>query len=239
MSDGTGDTHFFENTYHHLPQELRMVIYDELLTEHMMHKIAACTSPTAYAYLHDHIVFKYRSTPRVLDNCFAVDIIKAFYCKYSDFEVKYLLRTATLLQRDSFKLVPSAKFVKDPPCALTVAGSLLFDDKYYIDLRLPPAHFASLSNSQQRLAPNFHFTIRLWTDTSSRTSAKENSAQGMALRRTLQALKPLFAKLVEKAPKVTQSVVLEVARRHKAPLNIALAEKSPQILARTIFNWCF
>ncbi|CAG5162404.1 uncharacterized protein ALTATR162_LOCUS6212 [Alternaria atra] len=218
------------------------MIYDEL-TAYMMQKIATCASPTAYAYLLDRIIFKYESTPRflksrIVENCSAVEIAKAFYCKYSGFEVKHPLRIATLLQRGLFKLGSSIKPANYPLRALTVDGSLLSNSRHYIDVKLLPAHFATLSCTEQRLAPEFSLTIHLWTENSSRKSVEEIAAQGMALRRTLQALKPLFAKLIENEPKATQSVILEVERRQKLTLDMALAEKSPQRLAKTICNWC-
>lgn len=195
-----------------------------------MQKIATCASPTAYAYPLDHIIFKYELTPRflksrIVENCSAVEIAKAFYCKYSGFEVKHPLRIATLLQRDLFKLGSSIELANRSLHALTVDGSLLFDSRHYVDVKLLPAHFAPLSCTEQRLASEFSLTIRLWTENSSRKSVEEIAAQGMALRRTLQALKPLFAKLVEKESKATQSVILEVGRRHKVTLGMALAEK--------------
>jgi hypothetical protein len=233
---------FFEELHYRIPQELRLMIYDELLTKYMMHKIATCASPTAYAYPLDHGIFTYKPTPRflnphILDKTFAAEIVKAFYCKYSGFEVKHPLRIATLLQRDFFKLGPHIKLANHALRSLTVGGCLLSDNKHYIDVKLLPAHFASLFSAQLAVAPDFHLAIRLWTDDSSRANA-EDLSQGAALRRTLQALKKIFARLAEKEPKATHSVVLEVARRHKVALDMSLAEMSSQRLAKAIYDGC-
>jgi hypothetical protein len=226
-----------------LPQELREMVYEELLTEHMMHEMATCASPTAYAYPLNHGTFLYKPTPRFLnprlmDSSFMTDIVKVFYRKYSGFEVKHPLRIATLLQRDLFKL---GYHIKPANCllrALTVDGCLLSDNKHFIDVKLLPLHFAPLFHAQQRLATGFHLTVRLWTDGNSIRSSTDYRNQGMALRCILQALKPIFAKLVEKQSTATHSVILEVARKNKQSLDMALAETSPNNLSLIICKMC-
>jgi len=220
-----------------------LIIYDELLTEDMMHDMASCASPTAYAYPLNHSTFMYKSTPRflnprILDSSFATEIVKAFYGKYTGFEIKHPLRIATLLQRDFFKLGYHVKLANSVLRGLTVDGCLLPHNKHFINVKLLPTQFAPLFHAQQRLATGFHLTIRLWTDNSSLYTAKAHNAQGLALPRTLQALKPVFAKLIAKEPTATHSVVLEVAHTHKITLDMALAERSSSSLANEIYNWC-
>jgi len=219
------------------------MIYDELLTEDMMHDMATCASPTAYAYPLNHITFMYEPThrflnPRILDSSFATEIVRAFYGKYSGFEVKHPLRIATLLQRDFFRLGYHIKLANSVLRGLAVDGCLLSHNKHFINVKLLPTQFAPLFHAQQRLATGFHLIIRLWTDNSSLYTAKENNAQGLTLRRTLQALKPVFAKLIEKEPTATHSVVLEVAHKTKITLDMSLAEESSSSLAHKIFYWC-
>lgn len=219
------------------------MIYDELLTEDMMHDMASCASPTAYAYPLNHTTFMYKPTPRflnprILDSSFAIEIVKVFYGRYIGFEVQHPLRIATLLQRDFFKLGYHIKLANSVLRNLTVDGCLLSHNKHFLNVKMLPTQFAPLFGAQQRLATGFHLNIRLWTDNSALYTAKESNAQGLALQRTLQALKPVFAKLIEKEPTATHSVVLEVAHKHKITLDLTLAETSSGRLGTQIFCWC-
>src|SRR4051812_39207380 len=122
------------------------------------------------------------------------------------------------MRQDFFKVGSNIKLANHPLQALIVGGSLLWANKYCMDVKSLPGQFAPLLQTGVWSATKFHLTMRLWTDGSSKDSNDNCYEQALASYRILRTLKPIFTKLVTKQLEATYSVILEVARHQKLTL---------------------